>query len=211
MSPPRFGRRNAWRLRRCDEGGIRDGRRMSCSSREEAAGTPLGAAGTRRLIGVGSHDSPWWRQGQERFPAHAVGGPVRGFRGDEGYSGQAPLGGPVSLSSPGSLAEEPRPPRLASDVCIRIENRRGCGFSVNENRWIAWWLPGEIRAILLEQFEAFWRRGTGLERERLGPLGDARSLPPAVYSPLPGPGTPAPPPGPRNPGSRPRFRSPASC
>jgi predicted AAA+ superfamily ATPase len=51
---------------------------------------------------------------------------------------------------------------------------------MNENRWMTRWAGEQIRAMLLEQFQAFWRRDTGIERTQLGELERAAPLPHAV-------------------------------
>jgi len=51
---------------------------------------------------------------------------------------------------------------------------------MNDNRWITRWSKDQIRAMLLEQFEAFWRRDTGIARARLAELERAAPLPHAV-------------------------------
>jgi hypothetical protein len=51
---------------------------------------------------------------------------------------------------------------------------------MNENHWAARWSRGQIKAMLLEQFQAFWRREPGVERARLADLQRAGSLPHAV-------------------------------
>ncbi|MEJ5198863.1 MAG: ATP-binding protein [Anaerolineae bacterium] len=51
---------------------------------------------------------------------------------------------------------------------------------MNENRWVLKWSRDQIRAVLLEQFRAFWNRDTGIERARLAELERAASLPHAV-------------------------------
>lgn len=51
---------------------------------------------------------------------------------------------------------------------------------MNENRWVLKWSRDQIRAVLLEQFRAFWNRDTGIERARLAELERAAPLPHAV-------------------------------
>jgi uncharacterized protein len=51
---------------------------------------------------------------------------------------------------------------------------------VNENKWLEKWSRDEARALLLEQFAAFWRRDTGIERDALAELERAAPLPHAV-------------------------------
>jgi hypothetical protein len=52
--------------------------------------------------------------------------------------------------------------------------------SMNENHWINRWFRDQIRAMLLEQFQAFWRRDIGIERAQLAELERAAPLPHAV-------------------------------
>jgi hypothetical protein len=66
------------------------------------------------------------------------------------------------------------------NVFIDIENFLGYCFIMNENNWRSR-LPGDrIKAMLLEQFEAFWRRDTGIVRTRLADVEQAAPLPHAV-------------------------------
>lgn len=51
---------------------------------------------------------------------------------------------------------------------------------MNENSWATRWSKDQIRAMLLEQFQAFWRRDTGIERAQLAQLERAAPLPHAV-------------------------------
>ncbi|WP_075075118.1 ATP-binding protein [Longilinea arvoryzae] len=51
---------------------------------------------------------------------------------------------------------------------------------MNKMVWKARWTGEQIRAMLLEQMEAFWRRDTGIERERLADVERAAALPHAV-------------------------------
>lgn len=51
---------------------------------------------------------------------------------------------------------------------------------MNENHWLGRWSYDQRRAMLLEQFQAFWRRETGIEREQLAALERAAALPHAV-------------------------------
>lgn len=51
---------------------------------------------------------------------------------------------------------------------------------MNEHRWRDRWTSDEIRAMLLEQFEGFWQRDTGVDREQLPELARSRTLPHAV-------------------------------
>jgi len=52
--------------------------------------------------------------------------------------------------------------------------------SMNDNHWIARWSKDQSRALLLEQFQAFWHRDTGIERAQLAELERAAPLPHAV-------------------------------
>ncbi len=51
---------------------------------------------------------------------------------------------------------------------------------MNENNWKARWSTDQIRAMLLEQFESFWQRETGIERSKLKDVEQAVHLPHAV-------------------------------
>ena len=51
---------------------------------------------------------------------------------------------------------------------------------MKENKWISRWSNDEIKAMLLEQHQAFWQRDTGIERTQLEELERAASLPHAV-------------------------------
>jgi uncharacterized protein len=53
-------------------------------------------------------------------------------------------------------------------------------FIVNEIIWKSRWSNDQIRAMLIEQFEAFWRREIGTERSKLRELEQAATLPHAV-------------------------------
>lgn len=51
---------------------------------------------------------------------------------------------------------------------------------MNDIPWRARWSTEQVRSLLVEQFEAFWRRDTGVERHQLALLERARSAPHAV-------------------------------
>ena len=51
---------------------------------------------------------------------------------------------------------------------------------MNENFWKSRWSKDQIKAMLLEQFEEFWKRDTGIPRERLSDVEKAANLPHAV-------------------------------
>ncbi len=51
---------------------------------------------------------------------------------------------------------------------------------MSDNPWLTLWSKDQIRAMLLEQFQAFWRRDTGIERTQLAQLERAAPLPHAV-------------------------------
>lgn len=51
---------------------------------------------------------------------------------------------------------------------------------MTDNRWTSRWSKDQIRAMLLEQHQAFWRRDTGIERTQLAQLERAAPLPHAV-------------------------------
>ena len=51
---------------------------------------------------------------------------------------------------------------------------------MNEVTWRSRWSSEQVRAMLLEQFEAFWRRDPGIERETLAEIQKAAGVPHAV-------------------------------
>ncbi len=51
---------------------------------------------------------------------------------------------------------------------------------MNENSWNSRWSKDQIKAMLLEQFDAFWGRSTGTERTQLAEVERAARLPHAV-------------------------------
>lgn len=51
---------------------------------------------------------------------------------------------------------------------------------MNEINWKARWSREQIKAVLLEQFEAFWRYETGTVRTQLSAIEQAAALPHAV-------------------------------
>ncbi len=51
---------------------------------------------------------------------------------------------------------------------------------MTDNTWKTRWSRDQLRALLLEQFGAFWQRDTGVERERLADLERAAASPHAV-------------------------------
>ena len=53
-------------------------------------------------------------------------------------------------------------------------------FSMNENNWQSRWTKDQIKAMLFEQFQSFWEKDTGIERERLLDLEKAKKSPHAV-------------------------------
>jgi len=53
-------------------------------------------------------------------------------------------------------------------------------FIMNEIPWKSRWSQDQIRALLLEQFDAFWSKETGIERKQLGVVEQAAALPHAV-------------------------------
>ena len=52
-------------------------------------------------------------------------------------------------------------------VFIDNENNMLYCFTMNENNWRAKWDPDQLKAMLIEQRQAFWSRDIGLERDRL--------------------------------------------
>lgn len=53
-------------------------------------------------------------------------------------------------------------------------------FIMNENGWKSRWSFDQLRAMLLEQFDAFWERESGIQRSALATVEKAVSLPHAV-------------------------------
>ena len=53
-------------------------------------------------------------------------------------------------------------------------------FIMNENYWKSRWSKDQIKAMLLEQFDSFWKRDTGIPRDQLVEVEKAASLPHAV-------------------------------
>lgn len=51
---------------------------------------------------------------------------------------------------------------------------------MNENNWKSRWSKDQIRAMLLEQFDSFWKHDTGIPRDRLVDVEQAAGLPHAV-------------------------------
>jgi uncharacterized protein len=51
---------------------------------------------------------------------------------------------------------------------------------MSENYWISRWSKDQIKAMLLEQFDAFWKRDTGIPRDKLAELERVAGLPHAV-------------------------------
>jgi len=51
---------------------------------------------------------------------------------------------------------------------------------MNENNWNDKWSKDQIKAMLLEQEQAFWQRETGIERVQLAAIELAAPLPHAV-------------------------------
>ena len=53
-------------------------------------------------------------------------------------------------------------------------------FIMNENLWKSRWSKDQIKAMLLEQFDSFWKRDTGIPRDKLAVVEQAARLPHAV-------------------------------
>ena len=51
---------------------------------------------------------------------------------------------------------------------------------MNENFWKSRWSQDQIKSMLLEQFDSFWKRDTGIPRDRLADVEQASGLPHAV-------------------------------
>ena len=56
----------------------------------------------------------------------------------------------------------------------------GYYFNIVENIWKSKWSKEQIKAMLLEQFQAFWQRDNGIEREQLAYLRRATRQPHAI-------------------------------
>lgn len=65
-------------------------------------------------------------------------------------------------------------------IVIANENILLYDFIVNDNNWRARWTGDQIKALLIEQFDTFWRHETGVERSQLAELIRAGPLPHAV-------------------------------
>ena len=62
-------------------------------------------------------------------------------------------------------------------IFIDNENFLLYHFIMNESIWKAKWSKDQIKAMLLEQFDSFWRRDTGLERAQLAEIERAAKAP----------------------------------
>jgi uncharacterized protein len=51
---------------------------------------------------------------------------------------------------------------------------------MSDNHWVERWPKEQLRAMLVEQYEAFWRRDPGVERNQLAEVARAATLPHAV-------------------------------
>lgn len=65
-------------------------------------------------------------------------------------------------------------------VFIDNENYWVDYFIMSENNWISKWSKDQIKAMLLEQHQAFWQYDTGVERTALAEVERAAQLPHAV-------------------------------
>jgi len=74
----------------------------------------------------------------------------------------------------------PRSDEQADIVCIDSENNLVYDFIMNENSWKTRWSKEQIKAMLLEQSQAFWQRDTGIERIQLAQIEQAVPSPHAV-------------------------------
>jgi uncharacterized protein len=66
------------------------------------------------------------------------------------------------------------------NVFVDSENNLVYYFIMNENYWKSRFSKDQIKAMLLEQQQAFWQAETGIEREQLGEIERALPLPHAV-------------------------------
>jgi len=77
----------------------------------------------------------------------------------------------------------PITPELLSEgqiVFIDNENYLSYHFIMSESIWKSRWSNDQIKAMLLEQSNSFWRWDTGIERTQLGLLEQAASVPHAI-------------------------------
>ena len=65
-------------------------------------------------------------------------------------------------------------------VFIDNENYLMYHFIMNENLWKSRWSKDQIKSMLLEQFDSFWKRDTGIPRDKLAVVEQASSLPHAI-------------------------------
>ena len=65
-------------------------------------------------------------------------------------------------------------------VFIDNENYFLYNFNMNENSWVSKWSRDQIKAMLLEQFQSFWKTETGILREQLREVERAATSPHAV-------------------------------
>jgi len=65
-------------------------------------------------------------------------------------------------------------------VFIDNENYLMYHFNMNENLWKSRWSKDQVKSMLLEQFDSFLKRETGIPRDRLTEVEQAGSLPHAV-------------------------------
>ncbi len=65
-------------------------------------------------------------------------------------------------------------------VFIDNENFLPYHFIMSENYWISRWSKEQIKTMLLEQFDAFWGRDTGIQRTQLAEVERASQVPHAV-------------------------------
>src|ERR1700690_320140 len=65
-------------------------------------------------------------------------------------------------------------------VFIDNENNLLYHFIMNENPWKARWSEDQIKAMLLEQYDSFWKHDIGIPRDRLADVEQAAGLPHAV-------------------------------
>jgi hypothetical protein len=63
---------------------------------------------------------------------------------------------------------------------IDNENNTHYDFIMNEMNFPSDRTPDQLRAVLLDQFNAFWERDTGVERDRLAEVEKAAASPHAV-------------------------------
>lgn len=66
------------------------------------------------------------------------------------------------------------------NIVIDSENYLLYYFIMNDNIWKSRWSTDQIKVMLLEQFDSFWKQETGIPRDQLSKMEQAANLPHAV-------------------------------